>query len=239
MSGEMMEGLAAALAEAATDPDARVVVLDGAGPDFCAGADLQELKDAVGGDGATEYGRAFEEALRGIENHPLPVLAAIHGAALGAGCQMTVACDLAVAAEDARIGIPSGRLGVVVSFESVERLVLAVGPKRAADILVAGRTLTGVEARAWGLVNEAVPGEALADRTQAMAERVATSAPLSVRASKRGIRVALDGLALDRQTEGFGVGDFEAMATAALASEDLREGIEAFRERRPPEFRGT
>jgi enoyl-CoA hydratase/carnithine racemase len=235
----MLDELGGALGDAAVDGRARVLVLSGEGPDFCAGADLGELEAAAGGPDGLDYGRALEEVLRAISDHPLPVVAAIRGAALGAGCQIAVACDLAVAASDARLGIPSARLGAVIGYENIERLVLSVGPKRAAAVLVAGRTLSGQEAAVWGLVNESVPAVDLDPRVAELAEEIAASAPLSVRASKRGIRSALAGLFLDREAEGFRVADFDMMAAQAFASQDLREGIRAFRERRRPEFRGS
>jgi enoyl-CoA hydratase/carnithine racemase len=150
-----------------------------------------------------------------------------------------VACDLAVAAEDARLGIPSARLGIVISFESLERLVLAVGPKRAGEILFSGRVLSGGEAAAWGLVNRTVPASDLDAALREMASAVAEAAPLSVRGSKRGITTVLENLRLERFTQGQQVADFEMMAAEALSSEDLREGIRAFRERRKPRFKGT
>lgn len=234
VSGPMMELVRAALAEAAGDPDARAIVLSGAGDHFCAGADVAELLEATGGPGAIEYGRAFEEVLRAIAEHPLPVIARVHGAALGAGCQLAVACDLAVAAEDARIGIPSSRLGILINHENIERLALAVGMKRANEILFTGRALSGTEAAAWGLMNRAVAVTELDAAVDDLAEAVAAGAPISVRGSKRGVRAAFGQRALDREW----ISDFDRMAADALASEDLREGIAAFRERRPPEFRG-
>jgi enoyl-CoA hydratase/carnithine racemase len=130
-------------------------------------------------------------------------------------------------------------MGVVIGYENIERLVFSVGPKRAAELLVAGRTLSGRDAADWGLVNESVPAEDLDRRVAELAEGIAGSAPLSVRASKRGIGAVLADLSLDRESEGFRVADFDMMAAQALASEDLREGIRAFRERRGPEFRGS
>jgi enoyl-CoA hydratase len=238
VSSLMLEELSRALGDAAVDPEARVVLLSGEGPDFCAGADLGELSEAAGGPSGMGYIIPLEEFLTAVIDHPLPVVAAINGAALGAGCQIAVACDLAIAATDARLGIPSSRLGVVIGFENIQRLVLAVGPKRAADVLLTGRELSGEEAATWGLINESVRPAELRDRSEKLAEEIASGAPLSVRASRRGLRGVLAKLSVDRETEGFRLTDFDTMAADALASDDLKEGIRAFKERRRPEFRG-
>jgi enoyl-CoA hydratase/carnithine racemase len=236
VSEPMLRELLRALGEAAADPEVRTVLLTGQGPHFCAGADLGDLEGAP--PEGFRYERALEEVLAAMADHPVPVVAAVRGAALGAGCQLVTACDLAVAATDARLGIPSGRLGIVIGFENVQRLVLAVGPKRAAVMLLAGREISGAEAADWGLVNEAVESDRVMSRAQGLAEEIAAAAPLSVRASKRGIRAALAKLSIDRATEAHRILEFDMMAADALASEDLREGLRAFRERRPPEFRG-
>lgn len=238
VTAEMLEDLNAALGDAATDPDARVVLLAGRGGHFCAGADLDEVGRAAGADGFG-YGLVLERTLAALADHPLPVVARVEGAALGAGCQLLVACDLAVAAEAARIGVPSARLGIVISFESIERLVLAVGPRRAADLLITGREVSGREAAGWGLATEAVPADRVAGRAEEVAELVASSAPLSVRGSKRAIAAVLRKLSIDRETEGHRLAEVDMMAADALASEDLAEGLRARRERRPPRFRGT
>lgn len=237
VSGAMIGELVHALGRAAADQDCRAVVVAGAGGDFCSGADVGELLNFRKGAGALEYGRTFESLLRAIEYHPHPVIGAAQGAALGAGCQLLLACDLVVAAEDARVGIPSARLGIVIPFENVERLVLAVGPKRAGELLLAGRVLSGVEAEAWGLVNKAVPSDRLAGAAVELADLVASLAPLSVGASKRGIRAVVHE-SMNRRTGRDLVAEFEAMAAEAFGSEDLAEGLSAFLERRPPGFKG-
>jgi enoyl-CoA hydratase/carnithine racemase len=237
MSAAMIAELEAALGRAAADPDCRSVIIAGAGKDFCSGADVGELLAARETAGTIEYGRTFESLLRTIEHLPQPVIAAAQGAALGAGCQLLLACDLVVAAENARIGIPSARLGIVIPFENVERLVLAVGPKRAGEMLLAGVVLSGDKAEAWGLVNRAVPGDLVADAARELADIVASLAPLSVGASKRGIRAVVHE-SVNRITGGDLVAEFDALAASALASADLREGLAAFLERRAPEFEG-
>jgi enoyl-CoA hydratase/carnithine racemase len=238
LSSPMLEALMAELGRAAVDPECRVVVLAGEGRDFCAGADLAELTAARGGPGAIEYGQLLEASLKAIEDHPQPVIVAVHGAALGAGCQLITASDLAVAAEDARIGIPSARLGIVIGYPSLERLILSVGAKRAGELVMAGRTLTGGEAASWGLVNRAVRAEDVSARTQELARTIASLAPLSVRASKRGIRAVLDELTTARHADVSLSGDFDLMSAEAYASEDLGEGLDAVREGRTPRFRG-
>ncbi len=238
VSVEMIEELVEGLGGLAADHETRVVVLAGDGPDFCAGADFAELEVMRSGPGEFDYGRRFEELLQAIVTHPVPVIVRVHGAALGAGCQITVACDLAVVAEDARIGIPSARLGILINFENIQRVVLAVGPKRAGEILFTGSDITGSQAAEWGLVNLAVPEAELDAAVDRLAATIAEAAPLSVQGSKRGIGVVLEHLAVDRFTEGHRVADFDMMAAQAFASEDLQEGIRAFRERRKPEFEG-
>jgi enoyl-CoA hydratase/carnithine racemase len=234
----MLGELSTALADSAADPDARVLLLGGAGGHFCAGADLEEIGGEPAPDGFG-YGRALEVVLSAIEDHPLPVLARVEGAALGAGCQLLTACDLAVAADDARIGIPSARLGILLAYESIERLVLAIGPGPASRLLLLGGEVSGTVAASWGLVTEAVPADRVAARSAEVAEELASGAPLSVRGSKRGIRAVLRKLSVDREVEGYRVADVDMMAVDALASDDFREGLRARRERRPPEFRGS
>ncbi|MGH2676041.1 MAG: enoyl-CoA hydratase/isomerase family protein [Actinomycetota bacterium] len=238
VSEKMLGQIGASLGDAAADPGARVVLLAGEGGHFCAGADLGEVAETAGPDGF-RCGRALEDVLVAMADHSLPVVAGVQGAALGAGCQLLSAADLVVAAEDARIGIPSSRLGIVIAFESIERLVLAIGPRRAADLLITGREVSGREAAGWGLVTEAVAPDRVGERAEGVAELVASSAPLSVRGSKRAIAAVLRKLSVDRETEGYRLVEIDMMAADALASEDLREGLRARRERRPPEFRGA
>jgi enoyl-CoA hydratase/carnithine racemase len=238
ISPGMRQALVHALGEAAADPACRVVTIVGAGADFSAGADLDDLAAAVDGDGGLDYVRSFDALLQAVENQPQPVIAGVAGEALGAGCLLVLACDLAIAATDARIGIPATRLGVVVSFEMVERLVSAAGPKRASDLLESGHEISGETAAEWGLVNRAVAPGDLHGAVDALARRVASRAPLAVRASKRGIRAVEEHRGLDRFTEGHRVADFDMMAAEAMTGDDVKEGLAALRVRRRPEFRG-
>lgn len=238
ISPAMRVALMKALGEAAAEPACRVVVLSGAGADFSAGADLADLGAAVERDGGVDYVRSFDALLEAVENQPQPVIASVAGEALGAGCLLLLACDLAVAADDARLGIPAARLGLVVSYEMIERLVAAAGPKRAADLLESGHEISGTTAAEWGLVNRAVPAGEVHEAAGALARRVAARAPLAVKASKRGIRAVAEQRALDRFAAGHRVADFDMMAAETMGSDDLKEGLAALRERRRPDFKG-
>jgi enoyl-CoA hydratase/carnithine racemase len=236
LSAEMLQEAFDALGRCAADPGARCIVLSGEGKHFCSGADVGDVSASAAA--GARYGVGFEQLLRTIEEHPLPVIARVQGAALGAGCQLLAACDLAVAADDARIGIPSSRLGLLLDLEKIQRLVRVVGVSRTRELLLTGRAISGAEAAAWGLVTKSCPEADLGAAVEALAGEVAAGAPLSVRGSKAGIRAVLDhgGLARGKDDDEFAHHD--AAAAEALASQDLQEGMRALREKRAPKFDG-
>ena len=236
LNGEMLRAIFDALADLAQDVEARCLLIRGEGRHFCAGADFSDV--AEGAASGARYGAGFEQMLRAIEEHPLPVVAAVQGAALGAGCQLLAAVDLAVAAEDARIGIPSARLGILLDLEKVQRMVQIVGPARTREMLLTGREFDGREAAVWGLVTRSVKAKDLQPSARALAEQVALNAPLSVRGSKAAIRAVLRHGALDRGSDAADFASHDEAALRALSSADVAEGLRAMTERRPPEFRG-
>ena len=201
--------------------EARVIVLTGAGGHFCSGADLSGVEDR----GFTDLLRKVLAALR---DDPRPVIAAIDGAALGAGTQLAVACDLRVATPAARFGIPAAKLGLLVDHWSIQRVSLLAGGGPARAMLLGAETYTGEDAARLGLVQR------LGDLDDALgwADEIAALAPLTLAGLK---------LALNRLEMPVGRGDDADVHhawEAAWASEDLQEGIQAFRERRRPVFRG-
>jgi len=232
----MLEQLQHAFGELGADESVRVIVLAGEGEHFCTGADFSDLTMMT--PEGFDYGQSFEHAIASMTSCPVPIVARVQGAALGAGCQIVGGADLAIAAEDARFGIPAAKLGLVINFENVQRLVLSVGLKRAGEILYTGRELSGLEAAEWGLVNEAVPPRGLHARVHELCQTIAAGAPLTTRAFKRGIHTVVKRLSLDREREPEAMAEFDAMASAAYSSADLAEGVRAFRERRPPRFEG-
>lgn len=205
----------------ARSAEARVVVLTGAGGHFCAGADLSGVEDA-----------SFTALLRGVlgalRDDPRPLIAAVDGAALGAGTQLAVACDLRVATSAARFGIPAAKLGLAVDHWTIQRLALLAGAGPARAMLVAAETYGGEDAASMGLVQR------IGDLDDALgwADEIAALAPLTIAAHK----VALNQLEMPvSRGEDAAV---RAAWDAAWGSEDLQEGIAAFRDRRRPVFKG-
>jgi enoyl-CoA hydratase len=208
--------LTEALAESA---DARVVVLTGAGGHFCAGADLTGLEDEG-------FAAALRSLLDAIAAHPAPVIAAVAGAALGAGTQLAAACDLRVAAPDARFGIPAARLGLMVDHWTVQRLALLAGHGPARAMLLAAETINGTDAHRLGFAQRT----GSLDDALTWANEIAELAPLTIAGHK---------LMLNRlERELGGDSEVEAAFTRAWRSADLAEGMAAFRERRKPTFDG-
>lgn len=216
------------------DADARAVVIAGEGKVFCSGADFA----AVAGPGAAEFLPAFEEMLEAVARFRLPTIARIQGAALGGGLQLATVCDFRVAAKDAKLGIPSSKLGIVINYENVQRLVLLAGSAVAKEVLMTGRTYSGVEAEGAGLVHRAVEGHELDPATNELAETLASNAPLAVQGVKHAIQVAVDTLADARSTNQAAVADIDGLVAEAYASKDLQEGLIALSEKRPPNFEG-
>jgi enoyl-CoA hydratase/carnithine racemase len=227
LSTALMSALLEALGRAATEPQARVVVIAGAGPAFCAGHDLREMRT----DQRREtYERVFaqcSELMLAIVRLPKPVIAEVHGVATAAGCQLVATCDLAVAAEDARFATPGVNIGLFCSTPMVA-LTRAVGRKAAMEMLLTGKLIDAETARAIGLVNRVVPREGLRDAVDDLAREIAGKSALVVKIGKEAFyrQAELDLAAAYRYAA-------EVMTTNMLAR-DAGEGIDAFLAKRAP-----
>lgn len=223
-----------ALGEIEADRTNRVVILGGAGKSFCAGADFA----AVSGPGGLDFLPAFEEMLEAVANFRLPVIARIQGAALGGGFQLATCCDFRVVAEDAALGIPSARLGIVINLENVQRLVALAGVSAAKEILMTGRAIRPAEALDKGIVSQVCGAPELETVTQDLARQIAALAPLSVQGAKRAI-TAVAGAATDLRSQfPEAAAEIDRLVAEAYRSSDLQEGIHAMTEKRAADFRG-
>src|SRR3954454_9877121 len=231
LSLEVMEELIAVLGRLGAEQRARAIVIEGAGPAFSAGHDLSEM---VGRDAAF-YQRLFEtctELMQAIHRVPQPVIARVHGIATAAGCQLVAACDLAIAGDDARFATPGVKIGLFCSTPMVP-LSRAIGRKRALEMLLTGRPIDAATALEWGLVNRVVPEDALDGEVAELVEAIARSSPLTVGIGKEAFysQIELDEHRAYDLTKA-------VMAMNARA-DDAQEGMCAFLEKRPPEWRGT
>lgn len=231
LSRGLMAALQQTLDALQDDASVRVVVIGGAGPAFCAGHDLREMR----GLDAEAQPALFEQCARlmlRITTLRKPVIARVHGVATAAGCQLVATCDLAVAAETARFATPGVNIGLFCSTPMVA-LSRAVGRKAAMEMLLTGEMIDAATARAEGLVNRVVPDAALDDEVDALAARIAGKSPLTLAIGKE---------AFYAQAE-MGLADAYAYTARVmarnLATRDATEGIDAFLARRPPQWSGT
>jgi len=243
MTEAMGRAIAEQMSALAGDPTLRAVVLTGAGRAFSAGGDLAMIEN-MARQGSSNPGdetrreisgfmRRFYDLYLSVRDLPCPTIAALNGAAIGAGLCIALACDTRIAARDAKLGLNFTRLGIHPGMGASWTLPRIVGPAHAAEILFTGRILDGAEAERIGLVNRAVDGGAVLPEAMEMARAMALSAPIAVRGVKRALARSLD-------SDLAGQLDFEAhQQSLCCESADLGEGLAASREKRPPRFRGN
>lgn len=236
---EMLSQIAAAVATADEHPEVRAVIVSANGPIFSAGIDilsLAESQGAVGERNPARWLRGFaaelQHALDTIEATELPVIGALQGQVLGLGLELALAFDLRVAASDCLLSIPEARLGLVADVGGTTRLSRVVGPSRAKDMLLTARNVDAAEALQWGLVNRVVPPGELLPAAVSLAEQIAQNAPLAVGMAKLLVD---QGDGLDKRTQM----TLERWAQSQLiTTDDVREAMMAFLEKRPAKFRG-
>jgi enoyl-CoA hydratase len=231
LSRSMVEALLDYLTGVAADPDVRVLVLTGTGRGFIAGADIGEYHDVPQVE-FDAYQRLSRRAFEAIAKLPQPAIAAVNGYALGGGFEVALCCDLIVASTAARFGLPEVKLGLLPGGGGSQRLARAIGTRPAKELVMTGRPMRPDEAERRGLIARVVEPEELMDSALELAEGLATRAPLAVREAKRLIDDGVEGSLNAAWT-------FEQRVLGALfASEDAREGIQAFVDKREPEFKG-
>lgn len=232
LNAELMAQLTSALRAAEEDPTIRAIVLTGSDRAFCAGADISQIQ-SIGSDELLAREGFAREPFDTLATLRTPVIAAVRGLALGGGCELVLACDLVVAGESAQFGLPEVRLGVIPGAGGTQRLVRAMGKAKAMEMLLTGAPITAQDACASGLVARVTADPACLPTAIGIAERIATNSPRAVALAKDAARVADDlplqqGLAHERRN-----------FFLALGTDDQREGVAAFLEKRRPEFTGN
>lgn len=214
------------------DDSVKAIILTGGGEKaFVAGADITELAQAtpITGKQTSENG---QRVFRAIERFPKPVIAAINGFALGGGCELALACHIRIASEKAQLGLPEVTLGIIPGYGGTQRMARLLGKGKALELILTGDRIGAAEAEKIGLVNRVVPAEELMSTCEEMARRMMTRAPLAVRSA---IEAVMSGSEMP-----FDEGQFlEATLFGLLcATDDTKEGMKAFIEKRPAEFKG-
>lgn len=233
MNTQMMRELRDCFAEFYVEENAAAcLVLTGSGNrGFCTGADLKERK-GMSDDTWRKQHAIAEQMVRAIVNCPIPIIAAVNGYAYAGGMEISLACDFVYAAEHARFALTEVTLGIIPGAMGTQNLPRAVGVRRAKEIILTGMPFTAAEALEWGMVNKVVPGEKLMDEALATARKIAANAPVSARQAKKSMDKAMD---LDR-ANGYA---FEIEAyNRTVVTEDRQEGINAFNEKRKPQYKG-
>lgn len=229
LSPELLGEILAALTAFDADPAIGAVVISGSARVFAAGADIRSMAEASS---AEMRANGFVEMFAALRQIQKPLIAAVSGFALGGGCELALACDLIVASESARFGLPEVTIGVIPGGGGTQRLARAVGKTLAMEMVLNNRQLTAAEALQFGLVNRVVPVERFLDESLALAAEIASRAPLAVAAAKAAVNQAFelplaDGLTAERER-------FYALFDSA----DQKEGMRAFLEKRKPDWQG-
>jgi enoyl-CoA hydratase len=229
LSDELMDELVSALEELDREPSVRCIVLGGSERAFAAGADIGELAQASAID--LYYQRRVErwDAIRSLWT---PLVAAVSGYCLGGGCELAMSCDLIIASETAQLGQPETGLGIIPGAGGTQRLTRAVGKALAMDVILSGRRLSAREALAAGLVARVVAKEAWLEEAKRVARDIAEKGPVASRLAKESVNRAYE------TTLGAGLEAERRALYLAFASEDAKEGLTAFTEKRKPDFKG-
>jgi enoyl-CoA hydratase/carnithine racemase len=232
LSKQMLNELNEIITDIKEDPEVRVVILTGAGEKaFCAGADLKERR-GMSDDEVKKAVRLIGATVNGVEALPQPVIAALNGAAFGGGLELALACDLRVGALGAKVGLTETSLAIIPGAGGTQRLPRLIGPGKAKELIFCAKRLTAKEAEAIGILEYAVPREKLLDKALEIAQSIGRNAPLALVQAKTAIN---NGLEVDLAT---GLKIEELAYNALIPTEDRLEGLRAFTEKRPPQYKG-
>jgi enoyl-CoA hydratase/carnithine racemase len=232
---DILNALAEALPQLDRGIEVRCVVITGAGEIFSAGYDIAGIpEDTFAEDAEALVAHPFHAAMEAVSAHPYPVLCAINGHCLGGGLELAVRCDLRLATMSAKLGMPPAKLGLIYGHTGLQKFIDVVGYTRTKELFLTGRNLSAPRAMAIGLVHDTVPDGELDAAAVALASEVAGNAPLSTRGNKRAIEVLNSYPRLTEEQER----ELVELRRSCFQSEDFREGIRAFAEKRKPRWQG-
>jgi len=232
---EILDAIAETIPQLDRGIETRCVLVTGAPPIFSAGYDIAGIPEqSFERDAEALVAHPFHAAMEAIARHPWPTVAAINGHCLGGGLELAITCDLRICAAGAKLGMPPAKLGLIYGHTGLRKFLDVVGLARTKELFLTGRNLEAARAEAIGLVNEAVADEELEQEAVALAAAVAENAPLSMRGNKHAIDLLNASAELTEQQEA----GLVALRESCFASEDFREGIRAFAEKRRPQWTG-
>lgn len=232
---EILDGLTQALPRLDRGIEVRCVIVTGAGGVFCAGYDIAGIpEETFAADAEGLVAHPFHDAMEALSAHPHPVVAAINGPCLGGGLELALRCDLRICAAGATLGMPPAKLGLIYSHTGLIEFINAVGVARTKELFLTGRKFSAEWAERAGLVGSTVPDEELADAALALAVEIAGNAPLSMSGNKRAIRTLASFPRLTAEQEQ----ELIELRASCFETEDFREGIRAFAEKRPARWKG-
>jgi enoyl-CoA hydratase/carnithine racemase len=232
---EVLDALADVLPELDRGIEVRCVILTGAGGTFSAGYDIGDIpEESFEHDAESIVAHPFHAGMAAVSAHPYPVVAAIAGPCLGGGLELAVRCDLRIAAEGATLGMPPAKLGLIYGHTGLRRFIEAIGVARTKELFLTGRVLPAERAERIGLVHEVVADGEIESAAIELASEIAANAPLASRGNKRAIETLASFPRLTAEQER----ELVELRRSSFGSEDLREGIRAFAEKREPRWRG-
>jgi enoyl-CoA hydratase/carnithine racemase len=234
--GALDQAILDGFAETIPRLDARCVIITGQGRTFSAGYDIGDLRDGSFADESERLvAHPFTAAIDAVQAYPFPTIAALNGHAIGGGLELALSCDLRLGAHAIKLGMPPAKLGLVYSHTGIRKFIDVIGVARTRELFLVGGRINASTAHQWGLVNDVLGVDELADAAVALAREIAANAPLAQQGNKRVIRAVLDAqttLAPEVERE------LLALRQACFSSEDFREGVRAFAEKRAPEWKG-